>query len=794
MERETSSPTAEHPHPSHPAVPPSSGYPLRAGVVAGHDYHYPPPGFHAGGPPSNGYGGPSLAPGEMPNFLDPVSLLLALRRRWLRTLLIGLVCAAAAAGITWKVWPPDAWVMHASVQANPFQTSILNPGAPKTPAEVASFKQTQEALITSWIVVYNAVNQPQVRDLPVIKDVVARGEDPTGWVLGHLSASFTAPEILTVNLSGDDPDQLRPILNAVVSAYLDGMIHKDDNGYQAHLVKLQEIYNDYYQQAQERKAVLVNLARALGAHGTPATDTLQKYAQERTFRAEAKQVDLFFELLTLQRTLCNEEAKLRALAQRTISDAEVEQWIEQDAEVQQLRAQIADQQVAMDQLELVLARGKDNPLYKREVPVLDELKKRLGRRRRMLRPLGEDELKEALTRQQNNRIAELKEQIQNAEDQEQAMQEVVNQAKSNAQKVNLDTLDLDRVQGEINDIQAFLNHISGQMQTLRVELKAAPKIRALGEAWATQPGIGRKQIMATWASGLGAFALVLLGFSWREFRARKINTLDEIVHGLGLRVVGTLPALPDRKSRGDEPYGVSQGEFWPSHLIESVDTTRTMLLHAARVESVRSVMIASAQPGEGKTSLAIQLAASLARAGRKTLYIDGDLRNPAAHQVFNLELQPGLSELLRGEAQIPEAIQPTSVRGLWVIPAGLWDAHATEALAQEAARPLLNRLKSEFDFIILDSSPALAVVDGLLLGQQVDAAIFSIMHGLSHSPSVYTAHQRFEALNIRILGAVVNGVAPPQREYQLAYTRETPEADMHADEFAAEADEEIDVE
>src|SRR5262249_35238942 len=154
-----------------------------------------------------------------------------------------------------------------------------------------------------------------------------------------------------------------------------------------------------------------------------------------------------------------------------------------------------------------------------------------------------------------------------------------------------------------------------------------------------------------------------------------------------------------------------------------------------------------------KTSLSIQLAASLARAGRKTLFIDGDLRNPAAHQVFNLPRGPGFSELIRGEVDIADVIQPTSVRGLWMIPAGRWSAHATEALAQEAIRPLVERLKNEFDFIIVDSSPVLAAVDALLMGQQVDAAIFSILHEVSHSPSVYAAHQRLESLGVRILGA-----------------------------------------
>jgi capsular exopolysaccharide synthesis family protein len=180
-------------------------------------------------------------------------------------------------------------------------------------------------------------------------------------------------------------------------------------------------------------------------------------------------------------------------------------------------------------------------------------------------------------------------------------------------------------------------------------------------------------------------------------------------------------------------------------------------------------MVTSARPGEGKTSLSVQLAASLARAGRKTLFVDGDLRNPTANQVFNLPLGPGLSELLRGDADLASVIHPTSVRGLWMLPAGRWNAHATEALSREALRPILEQLKNEFDFVVVDSSPLLAVVDALLVGQQVDAILFSILHEVSHGPSVYAAYQRLETLGARILGAVVNGVASGQFGYKADY-------------------------
>ena len=89
--------------------------------------------------------------------------------------------------------------------------------------------------------------------------------------------------------------------------------------------------------------------------------------------------------------------------------------------------------------------------------------------------------------------------------------------------------------------------------------------------------------------------------------------------------------------------------YWYSLLLESIDATRTMLVHAARSGSHRVIMIASALPGEGKTSLASHLATSLARSGQKTLLIDADLRCPSIHRLFDLAPDPGLSELLRGE-------------------------------------------------------------------------------------------------------------------------------------------------
>src|SRR5262249_44329787 len=95
---------------------------------------------------------------------------------------------------------------------------------------------------------------------------------------------------------------------------------------------------------------------------------------------------------------------------------------------------------------------------------------------------------------------------------------------------------------------------------------------------------------------------------------------------------------------------------------------------------------------------------------------------------------------------------------LSLLPAGIWDSQVSQVLAQSHSRAIFDQLRKEYDFILVDSSPVLPVADALIIGQIVDAVIFSVLCEVSRLPSVYTATQRMAALGIRTLGAVVNGV------------------------------------
>src|SRR5262249_10483840 len=149
--------------------------------------------------------------------------------------------------------------------------------------------------------------------------------------------------------------------------------------------------------------------------------------------------------------------------------------------------------------------------------------------------------------------------------------------------------------------------------------------------------------------------------------------------------------------------------------------------------------------------------ASLARAGHRTLLLDGDVRLPAVHRLFEMPDAPGFCELLRGEVSLEEATRPTRVEGLWAVAAGRPDPRAFQALAQPTFQSILEVLRQQFDYVVVDSAPVLPVVDSLLLGQHADGVVFSVLRGTSQAPAVHAAYQRMAELNIRMLGVVFSG-------------------------------------
>ncbi len=157
--------------------------------------------------------------------------------------------------------------------------------------------------------------------------------------------------------------------------------------------------------------------------------------------------------------------------------------------------------------------------------------------------------------------------------------------------------------------------------------------------------------------------------------------------------------------------------------------------------------------------LAVQLAVSLARAGRRTLLLDANLRRPAAERALGLTKGSGLAEVLRGEAALPDAVRPGAAERLWVLPAGAADPRALQGLSRDSVQTVIDQLKRDYEYIVIDCAPVLPCADGLLLAQRADAVLVSVLAGASAVPTVHAAWQRLAALGARLLGVVVQGAA-----------------------------------
>jgi capsular exopolysaccharide synthesis family protein len=206
-------------------------------------------------------------------------------------------------------------------------------------------------------------------------------------------------------------------------------------------------------------------------------------------------------------------------------------------------------------------------------------------------------------------------------------------------------------------------------------------------------------------------------------------------------------------------------------LLESVDQLRTVLLHRAKRDGVKSVLITSALAREGKTTLAGQLAVSLARAGRHVVLVDGDLRRPRLHRIFHRNLYPGLSELAREEARASEIVQAADIENLHLVTAGHCDAVALEAVSQGRLDGFLNSLRNEFELVLIDSSPLLTTADSLILAHLADGVVLSVVQDRSRLPRVFEAVQRLRAVDLPLIGIVLHGTSPSSyRSYYRSYT------------------------
>ncbi|MBI3307294.1 MAG: polysaccharide biosynthesis tyrosine autokinase [Candidatus Omnitrophica bacterium] len=263
---------------------------------------------------------------------------------------------------------------------------------------------------------------------------------------------------------------------------------------------------------------------------------------------------------------------------------------------------------------------------------------------------------------------------------------------------------------------------------------------------------------------LGLGGGVLLAF-FIEYLDSTIKIPDDIEKGLGLDLLGIIP-------RADKVGKLAKGELFFSpgqHSLasESFRALRTSLLFKLRrTPGCRKILITSPNPEEGKSTIALNLAAAFQQNHLRVLLIDADLRKPRLHHLFDLSASRGLSNVLEGEISTREAIyENVGETGIDFLSCGTPSHHPAEILGSSKMKEIMNSFEEKYDLIVMDGPPFLAVADVAVLSEYTDALLVVARYHKTDKRHLKNLKQRFSEVPLKVLGMVINQVSVREKDY-----------------------------
>jgi succinoglycan biosynthesis transport protein ExoP len=684
--------------------------------------------------------------------VGPRDILNALRYHSVLFVTLGGLAAAGLFATAWLL-VPGKFTTYATLfvdQRNPTVNPTVN-GSDES-GNFATYLKTQANLIKNRKIIGGALLDPKsgIAQLPMLRDE----EDPAAFLEEKflIDVTDTSNSALRVTLAGDDPVQITTIVNAVVDYYL-----KEVNALKAqkaHRIEVLERSKAEYDGLLTGKWKHYEEEMPVGSDGEPKSlkqrMRLMEYMgvlQQRN-TARAKLTNVRNILTTAQNRLDQHDAnpppmpvadltalidndpsvRIKDMAFRRVNR-------DRDAYLQQVNSPDPAKMAEMNR-RLAAATGELEEA-KRLARSTVETNYRGSFRQQLLgyveRATDEVRLQELEDKTATEKMAEYKE-FQGLDE-------------TGVQKKMSETV---KQKDEIENYRQEVAKLSGEIMRMKIELDAPDRVQLWHKAEVPSKKDIRKQAAVAGAGGLFGLGLVGGLISLYELRKKRVYGPTDTLFKSKLPLLGCIPeCAAQATTKVDSPDPAGRAFF------EAVDKVKAVICRQLQRRKMQAVLVTSAAPGEGKSALAWHLALSLARSDRRTLFIDGNLRNPGLHNHFDIASHPGLSELLRGEQMVQEVIQRTALDNLWCIAAGVCCEGSRQALDKDALRALLDRARRDFDYVVIDSCSIREAVDPLYLAQRVDATILAVRTFQSQTTNVERACERLTQLGTPLLGGVL---------------------------------------
>jgi capsular exopolysaccharide synthesis family protein len=694
--------------------------------------------------------------------LDPRRIVNGLTYHWFLFIVLGSLLGG---GLGWAAWEllPSKYTTYAVIRVAAVDPERIVDNRDGGRSEFVTYLKTQANLIKSEFVIRAALRDSKIGNTETLK----KQEDPIRYLEEQLLIEFSEnSEIMKVTLTGDNPREIADIVNAVTAAYMKEVVHKDQTDRKAAAEELEHIRKSWEEGWKNTQQLVKDKkkpdAPASPPDSSPANSVLNPAAvKTRLAPTEISRMNEELRRAEVDATVAMQKVKDLQARQAKVDTLEVpaqemENFLANDEEFKYLQQRVKAAEKKAGYLKAVVTDPKNadyqdalETVKKRQQEVEDYRRKLKGEKARLLQAMSRRELDGKLDEArtvamaQDLRVRMLKAQLANVE----PMKEVI--LANNRTLTDITSLSPEETAlMQMTDVYQLLLR---KINLMNIETQTSPRVTVVQQASVPIKREMKKQLFGTGLGGLMGFAMIGACITLFENRVRRVFSSRDVSANPNVNMLGLLPEITSR-----DP-GMTDGKADP--FVEAVDQVRVLLGRHILGQRSQAILITSAEAGEGKTTLAGHLAVSLTKADRKTILVDCSLRNPEMHEHLGLSMQPGVCELLRGEQTFNDVVQRTGIANLWFLSAGTLDAQAQQALGRDKMRRIFDKLRQDFDTIVIDSHAVLPAADALLIGQHCDAVVMCARRFVSRMHHVEDAYQRVSDLGVPNCGMIFLGEA-----------------------------------
>lgn len=737
--------------------------------------------------------------------ISPRLVLRGLARHWWQALLLWIIGSAALASLVYLKYEPtyraSSQVMVNVDNSNPYSSSrdITNRGL------ADPRMQTHLQLVNSQRVLSAVVLKDEIASIDWIRDA----ENPEAVLNEVITVTPGKGSALLFEVAAETPgkDEATTIVDAVVDAFLDLDDDLANARVQGAIANMEDYRNKLVDEVERLENEVKELAKESDLpsilRNFKDTTTLTDVDPDSQDQGESDgkitvEVSEFRrlhqELLNLEYAEIEARSELEAVrrqAATTNPRSRIEDRVEQaflaNETVRALRDALRDLDVQYDEARRRI-RNPGDPALNR----LQADRQRLIERYNQLWDDLEPTLRAQLSMDENDPtvlVRQAEQQLNNLLLQRDLIQKKLDRVKHEEQSQGVKALEMNFLLTELSQQRKMQETVDRRLEALKFDsddslplqnleglgLRVTKTFTVISKASKAELQVNKRdKFMAV--TPLAMLGLVLGLVTLVEMRGGRVSGPDDLSGRFGADVF-SVPPLPTVRSNAQGSLEAPGRDPKFEQFVQQLDHVRVALCgeggHDGRG---RCVLITSAVGGEGKTTLAAQLAVRCAEAGASTVLIDADLRRATLGRLFEVPDCPGLSDVLRGDATLEDALVPINqVGGCQLLPAGSPEANPNRILRGKNFAPMLERLRRTFDVVIIDTSPVLPVPDALILGRLADGAVIATRHDQSRFPAVERANNLLTGAGIPVLGVVVNGARPSGSrvtggDYYAAYT------------------------